>query len=169
MKLLEKLNDSQKAFIKKVLGMYISNNILDENDLDDINEYINGMLIDDEFYYTIDCIVDEVIDEPEWIPQLEAEGIDKELFTKEEWQSVFKEILKTIDHDFMYIDCREEIAELNKQIEAEIEQVRIRKEEEEKKRQEEEKKKREEEERKKKEEEAAAEPVEAEEVKDASV
>lgn len=165
------MTESQKAFLKTLLGLYITNNIVDPEDKDYVKEYIDGMLAEDEFYYTIPYIVDEVIKEPEWEVFLNKEGLEASDYTEDEWKEYFTEVLKTIDYDYLYegLEPNKGIRELSKLLDIELDrQAEIRK-----KKEEEEKKKREEEEKKKKEEEEKkaaekAEEADAEEIKDPS-
>lgn len=173
---LEEITNSQKEFIKTVLGMYITNNIVvasyrsTEEIHEDADEYVKGMLAGDEFYYLVNYIVDEVIKEPEWEVFLEAHDLNSKSLKKKEWEELFTEVLKTIDSKYLYEDrepCNE-ITKFKTIFEAEcyrLAEIRRKKEEKERK---ETKKKQKEEEKKRKAEEAAkkAEEAEAVEIKD---
>lgn len=170
---LSKVTAVQQSFIKTILGMYITNNILDGSDRADVEEYINGMLAKDEFYYLVNYIVDEVIKEPEWVKFLNEHDLkpNEESFSVEEWNDIFTEVLKTITYEWLYPqgtdERNSEISDFRVLFDAELEvqaEIRKKKEEEERKKREEEEKKRKEEEEKKKSEEA-----DAVEIKDSSV
>lgn len=156
--ILERLEETQVQFIKVVLGMYISNNIIDSRTSEETDEYIAGMLAGDDFYYLVSYIVDEVIKEPEWKIFLENNNLSEDQFTKEEWEEIFTEILKTIDYNWIYSspDTRNnDILEFVDLFNVELKRQAEIRAEEEKKRKEEEKKRVEEEETKKKAEEEA--------------
>jgi len=177
---LEEITDSQKEFIKTVLGMYITNNIVvasyksTEEIHSDADEYVKGMLAGDEFYYLVNYIVDEVTKEPEWEVFLEANLLNAKSLKTKEWEELFTEVLKTIDSKYLYSEREpnKDIIEFKEQFSVECQrQSEIRKKKEEKERKEAEKR-RKEEEKKRKEKEAAekaskkVEEADAEEIKE---
>lgn len=150
--ILDQLEESQVHFIKVILGMYISNNIIDSKTSEETDEYISGMLTGDDFYYLVNYIVDEVIKEPEWKIFLENNNLKDDQFTKEEWEEIFTEVLKTISYSWIYTapetknnDILEFIDLFNIEIKRQAEIRKQKEEEERKKREEEEAKKKEEE------------------------
>lgn len=150
--ILDQLEESQVHFIKVILGMYISNNIIDSKTSEETDEYIAGMLAGDDFYYLVNYIVDEVIKEPEWKIFLENKNLKDDQFTKEEWEEIFTEVLKTISYSWIYTapetknnDILEFIDLFNIEIKRQAEIRKQKEEEERKKREAEEAKKKEEE------------------------
>jgi len=114
---LSEITQGQKAFIKKVLGMYITNNVVvasyrsTEEIHQDADDYVAGMLEGNDFFYLVSYIVDEVIKEPEWVKFLEEEGLEQDSLEQEEWEELFTEVLTDIDHEYLY-DERQPVQEI---------------------------------------------------------
>jgi len=160
----KEVTESQRQFFKTILALYITNNI--SKSQEELDEYIEGLRTDDPFYYTIDCIVNEVIEEPEWIKILEHEGMSPDDRSKEAWDEEFKKTLDLVDFNYCFEDGVDEIKALDVWREKEF-QICL----EEKKRKEEEERKKEEEKRKAEEAKKAeetAQDADAVEIKDSS-
>jgi len=107
----KEVTESQRKFFKTILALYITNNIRESQE--ELDEYIEGLRTDDPFYYTIDCIVNEVIEEPEWIKILEHEGMSPDDRSKEAWDEEFKKTLDLVDFNYCFLEGVEEIRALD--------------------------------------------------------